>query len=333
MNTPSSSDLADAVRDRALEADLREVLGGEAPAARAPRPDPGAVWMRAAALLLGAGVVFAIGWGLGEQAEDRAPAGGQDPAPPRVEYCADLDELATVGSDAQGLAVVGMTDGEWARLERFTELRTLALLRGTPNPGTDWDDPSVDMLSDAVWERLAAFSKLERIQVSLGGRVTGKGAAALGGLPLLRSVEIHGTRLSVEGCAALAELASVQRLHLTACGLRDDHARALAGARGVRDMALRDNLISPAGLLAVAGLPEFRALDLGGMAVTRGVLEAAVASGKLERLDLHRCRGLSAQALGTLRGAALERLEIVSTPLDAEAEAVLTSLDFEVVRR
>lgn len=263
----------DRARDARTDLDLREVVGGDRPpdlldailsraeavaAARAWMPGPRRGWLVVAALIV-LGVSALIAAALGGWAEEPARV-TQDPIEENegIVRVSDPTMLVSVPTTARRLELAWLTDAEASMLERFPELRSLSIERGSGQGRT---------LTDAGLLVLARASKLRELRLAGCAGVAGEVFGGLVHLPLLESLDLVGAELTLMGARCLGALPNLRSVKLERCSWRAEDLEALGAENEWRLERLVFALNRTVGLhtrdrLSDSVLEFFRQLDL-----------------------------------------------------------------------
>jgi len=180
----------------------------------------------------------AVGGGCGKPA---APSHGDAPFAPQL-------EAVRAGAASRIVADAPLTAAEWESLRGLGGLRELVLRRGVADdtraeilatlPGIERLVLRDSPLSDVGFREIARCTRLAHLNVPQAA-CTAAGVRALRHIPGLRSLRIGGRNFAGrEAGAAVAELASLESLHLIDVHLGDDGLAAIAGLPGLRNLYL-----------------------------------------------------------------------------------------------
>jgi len=180
----------------------------------------------------------AVGGGCSQPAAPHLGAAGFEPQ----------FEAVRAGASSRIVADAPLTAAEWESLRGLVGLRELVLRRGVA------DDTRAEILatlpdlerlvlrdsplSDVGFRAIARCSRLVHLNVPQAA-CTAAGVRALRHIPALRSLRLGGRNFAGRATgAAVAELASLDSLHLIDVPLGDDGLAAIAGLPGLRNLYL-----------------------------------------------------------------------------------------------
>jgi len=170
------------------------------------------------------------------------------PVAPHLGAATFQPQLAAVraGASARIVADAPLTAAEWESLRGLVGLRELVLRRGVADdaraeilatlPGIERLVLRESPLSDVGFGALARCRPLAHLNVPQAA-CTAAGVRSLRHIPALRSLRLGSRNVAGrEAGAAVAELASLESLHLIDVPLGDDGLAALAGLPGLRNL-------------------------------------------------------------------------------------------------
>jgi hypothetical protein len=128
-------------------------------------------------------------------------------------------------------------------------------------------------LNDDDFRRVAAFKYLEHLFVS-GDNVTDAGTAALKGLPKLRDVGLHCSKVGDGAVKHLATLPALDDLSLMFSGVTDAGMKGLAGCPKLSALNLQKTAVTDAGLMELAASKSLKSVDVRDTKVTAAGVKA-----------------------------------------------------------
>lgn len=271
----------------------------------------------------------------------------------------DLDECLGWLAHVSTLAVPhGLSDRMAARVRKLTGLRTLDLsslpMLG-PGPAT-WIGAITSLehlvlgpaATDADFAAAARLERLRRLEFVGNHQVTDSGFAALASSESLAEVSIWHSAFGPESLTRLAAITSLRRVEIEGAGLQPEHFAGFTAGQ-FEAIELPTSLRDRSGLeLLVHLAPRTKSLSLSGWTLgdddlsllsTLPSLETLRLEGcdwlsdkgldhvgrlvSLRKLDLTRCRRISARGLGSLRNLSLDELRHPPLPTSDESLAFL----------
>lgn len=139
----------------------------------------------------------------------------------------------------------------------------------------------------AALKGLDGLPHLESVLL-LGPAFTDEAVAEIAHIKTLRDVQLHRTRVTDKGIAALAELPHLRRLTFWGSGLTDEGLKDVARMKQLQYLEISDAPITDAGLRTLAGLTGLRRLQIANSQATGPALQRLYES--LPDLELKRPR-------------------------------------------
>ncbi|CAI5948667.1 unnamed protein product [Closterium sp. NIES-65] len=160
--------------------------------------------------------------------------------------------------------------------------------------------PKLDFLRSRLPEVIRTFQKppikgAACASEDFGNRIDGSIWEVVGGLAGLQHLEVHAAEPSTAALRSLSNLRWLESLHITDTALHDGDLLYLTR------LSLLTHLSLPACTFAadravrsvIQGMAQLKALDLSGAAISHGAAVHLQALGRLERLKLQQCSGMS----------------------------------------
>jgi len=172
------------------------------------------------------------------------------------EYAAVLSafpELTSLTLDGQSL----LTAGTVKVIGQLSQLRRLSLAR-------------CDGFADEDFLPLADLQRLQELNLS-DTQAGDKAAAAIGGIPRIRSLRMANDRLTDWGVAELSKAFSIAELQLKSNSVTDRGVQALGSVNRMEKLTLVSDQVTGIGLGPLTRLPQLRDLSL----VTSGLTDVA----------------------------------------------------------
>jgi|SRR5688572_2017548 len=179
----------------------------------------------------------------------------------------------------------GATETDWARLDQYPEVKTIALPH-PPNIAPPWT------ITASEFAHVAKSINLEQLFIGHStARLPDDALQSLTGLRKLRSVELFGPIVSDAGITHLAGLTTLERLRFDGNTLIGDAAvAALRKLTNLRELYFHMANITDAGLANVGGLTKLETLTLGHSQVGDRGMETIARFKELRTLDLQHTR-------------------------------------------
>lgn len=265
------------------------------------------------------------------------------PTAPALEKASRLKGLTSLFLDNHGNDQVELTADEFAPVAKLSQLihlvisrlpigddalKHLAQLRQVATLHLD----NLPITDEGI-AALATMDRLQKLYVSsspwknepAATKVTGTGFAALARLPDLKILSLHGTNVTDEGLAGVAELEGLEQLLLShANSVTAEGISALAKMHGLKRLMIEGPKLNGDGFAPLAGLTNLRSLVIYGDADLGDAGARHVAHlGKLRQL-ITPGRGLTERGLFHLAG--LRELRVLTLPEAKLSAGVLDRL-------
>lgn len=164
---------------------------------------------------------------------------------------------------------------------------------------------------------------LEHLEIGrcTGSAISAEGLAHLAAMPL-KSLNLNGIEIGVEGARTLAASKSLVSLSLIGCGIGDRAAQALAASRSIRSLDLSVNMIGRDGAQALADAPLV-SLNLYSNEIGDDGARALATSRTLTSLEVRRNGIGNAGAGAFANNTVLRKLNLANNTIDKRGARVL----------